>query len=609
MENIRLTIFKGVNSKDLKYISLDAALKRIKEGKSKKQCELIRNETDKEKIKQLKNELPCIIFSGEFKARGDENLVKHSLLVILDFDKLDAQSKKSELIKNKYIFACWISPSGNGVKALIKIKYPERHRQHLKSIYKLFPEIDKQNINEERLCFESFDPDIYINEQAEVYTDYTEEIKTKKEIPISDNGVVEKLLKWLTDKGNTFTEGERNFFIFKLAAACCRFGVNEDECLTFCINNYSNSDFNFKEITTTVKSAYNKNDFGSVKFEKNILVDKKDGKETIINADIYNLEIKPQSVIYGSDVKTDALNLYKNGYENVQSTGIIELDEYFKFKKGEVTVLTGYGNYGKSQYMKFLMMLQVVIYDRKICIYSPEECPAHEFYHDFIEMYVGDSCLPSNPFRINSERYSEVFDIISKNIFFVYPHEGNSKPAHIKQIFLEMIIKEKVDFCVIDPFNQLDNDYNSVGSSSKYLERVLGDFGRFATQNQTHLFIIAHPKAPKEKDKGGSYPGNYPCPDVFDINDGAMWNNKVDNILIFHKPYMQTDPDSPICEHHSKKIRRQKIVGKKGSFSFEFDRKKRRFIFEGKDYIRLLTNNDNALFLPPVPDEDSNCPF
>ena len=582
-----VTVFKNIFDNNPYYVELDNIFIRIRNGNDKLIIDRIRKENDKNKRNEIKKELPSILFSGKFKTRKDSDLEIHSNLVILDFDKCDVQKYKSLLKNNPYIFACWESPSGEGVKALVRIADGKKHRQHLKSIFNVFPNADKANVNEARVCYSCYDPDLWVNKNAKIYSDFIEDKKPEKKNIKTDDEIIEPLLTWLSNRGDTFIEGERNFFIFKLASACCRLGVDENTCTTFCVNNYSNNEFNEKEITTTVKSSYRKNDFGSSKFENKQLIDKKDGKETVINADIYNLEIRPQAVIYGSDVKEDALKLFRNGYESVQSTGVIELDEYFKFKKGEVTVLTGYGNYGKSQYMKFLMLLQVLIFKKKICIFSPEEYPAHEFYHDFVEMYIGDNCLPSNPYRIKEERYLEIYDLISKSIFFIYPQEGNSSPEHIKQIFLEMIIKEKVDFCVIDPFNQLDNDYNSAGSTAKYLERILGDLGRFTTQNQTNLLIIAHPKAPKEKDK---QTGNYACPDVYDINDGAMWNNKVDNILVFHKPYMQTDPESPACEHYSKKIRRQKIVGKKGSFSFEFDRKKRRFIYDGKDYIDLFFN-------------------
>ena len=118
------------------------------------------------------------------------------------------------------------------------------------------------------------------------------------------------------------------------------------------------------------------------------------------------------------------------------------------------------------------------------------------------------------------------------------------------------------------------------------MERVLTELSRFTLENQIHLIIIHHPKSPKSK----ASDGNYECPDVFDLNDGAMWNNKIDNIIIFHKPFMQSDPDNTMCEHWSKKIRRQKIVGKKGCVCFDYLRKTRRFEFDSKDIIEEILN-------------------
>jgi hypothetical protein len=174
----------------------------------------------------------------------------------------------------------------------------------------------------------------------------------------------------------------------------------------------------------------------------------------------------------------------------------------------------------------------------------------------------------------------------SKTFFYIYPKDNSPTPDYIKERFLEMIIKEKVDGCIIDPFNQLTNDYSIVGGrDDKYLEAILGDFDRFATLNQVYFLIVAHPKM---MHKDGT--GNYPCPDVFDLSGGAMWNNKMYNILVYHRPNHQQDPNSPVCEVHTKKIKRQKIVGKKGTIEMEYIRNKRRFFINGEDVLRTMLN-------------------
>jgi hypothetical protein len=164
-------------------------------------------------------------------------------------------------------------------------------------------------------------------------------------------------------------------------------------------------------------------------------------------------------------------------------------------------------------------------------------------------------------------------------------------PQYIKEKFLELIVQEKVDFCCIDPFNQMTNDYKGFGGrTDKYLETLLADFSRFAKKNDVYFWVIAHPKL-MERDRNG----NYKCPDVFDVNDGAMWNNKMDNITVYHRPFAQTDPSSPVAEFHSKKIKK-KSVGRKGFIMVDYIWDRRRFFSEGNDFIQDMLNKKGLDF-------------
>lgn len=586
-----VTIYKNIFSKEPNYISIDKALERIKIGKSKELVLEIRQQLDKERSNKLKCNLPSVCFSGKFdNTRTDSGLIEHSGFIVLDFDDCkDVQADKVEICKNKYVYSCWISPSGNGIKSLVKIADTSKHKEHFEALRDIFKDVDKSGANLARVCYESWDEQIYINQNAEVFNKLKKTEKVIEEQKVENHlDIFEKILKWLTNKGDAFVTGERNAFIFKLASACCRFGIYENNCYSMCKISFLTNEKSFSdsELSRTIKSAYKSNNvfFASAEFSNDVLVDKisrNEIKTKEIDPDIYNMDIKPKDVIFGEDVKADAIDIYENGYRDVESMGVPEIDEHFKMKRGEITLLTGYGNYGKSSLLKYLLILKIVKYGKKFALFSPEDNPAHEFYHDLTEIYLGCDCTPKNPNRPNRVKYESAYDFISKNIFYVYPKDISPTPSYIKERFLELIIKEKVDGCVIDPFNQMTNDYNSSGGrSDKYLETFLSDCSRFAQINDVYFIIVAHPKAAKLDSSG-----NYPCPDVFDVADGAMWNNKMDNIIVYHRPNHQTDPTSPISELHSKKIRRQKTVGKKGYVTFELSRKTRRFLFNGVDYL------------------------
>lgn len=593
-----VTIFKNVYSKEPVLITLETALNRIKIGKSKQRVLDIRLQIDKDRRNELKVNLPSVFFSGRFKGTESTDLLEHSNFIVLDFDDVTTnpdielvEQAKQELIKNKYIYACWISPSGNGLKGLVKIADGNKHEEHFTALQEEFKGLDKSGKNVNRHCFESYDENIYINNDSKVFAK-TKKIESVIEVVKveSSSKVFQNILVWLSNKGDAFVKGERNFFIFKLASACCRFGINENEAYSLCKLSFANeSSFSDRELLRTIKSAYKSNagSFGTAEFSNDVLIDKVSRKEIQtkeIDPDIYNVDIRPKDVIFGEDVKENALNLYRNGFEKLEGIGVDELDTYFKFKRGEISLLTGIGNYGKSSFLKWYLVMRILLHKEKFALFAPEDNPAEEFYHDMVEIILGMDCTPRNFNRPSENIYSDTYDFISKHLFYVYPKEIAPSPDYIKERFLELIIKEKISGCIIDPFNQMSNDYNSSGGrTDKYLETFLSDCSRFAQNNDVYFLIVAHPKLMK-KDTTGSYP----CPDVFDVADGAMWNNKMDNILVYHRPDHQTNPNSNICELHTKKIRRQKTVGKKGLINFALDRQTRRFYFGGKDYLAIF---------------------
>jgi hypothetical protein len=595
------TIYKTIFSKEQFYINVEDALKRIQNGKSKILVEEIRSTLDKEKASKLKANLPSVCFSGKFGPdRKDEQLIEHSGFLVLDFDNIyELREKQTEIISKDFIFACWISPSGNGLKALVKIADGTKHREHFQSLQEVFPEIDRSGINVSRVCYESYDPEIYINHKAVVFTKAK---KTEKQIVtqvqnLDDSENFRRILKWLTNKNDAFVTGERNSYIFKLASACSRFGIDEEAALSLIATEYLvSNDFTMSEMRNAVKSGYraNRGSFGTAIMQKENLVHKTTRYEINVKQEFTEEKdenYRVDDVIYGIDVKDKALSINENGFERVNGIGVPEIDYLFKPKRGETTLLTGIGNYGKSAFKKWYILMRILLYGEKIATFSPEDFPSEEYFHDYVEMLLGCECTPYNPNRPSNSVYEAAYDYLSKHIFYISAETLSPTPQYIKEKFLELIIQEKIDFCCIDPFNQLTNDYKGFGGrTDKYLETFLSDCSRFAQKNDVYFWIIAHPK---QMDKDST--GNYKCPDVFDIADGAMWNNKLSNILVYHRPFAQTDPQNPMADLYTKKVKK-KNVGRRGFMSMEYVWKSRRFFIGGIDITQVILNKMNIDF-------------
>lgn len=276
----KVSFFKKVfDSSPMISKDVNHYLDRIKDGKSKEVVEKIRLEPDKEKRNELKKQLPIVCFNGFFASRSKQGLKKSSGLIVLDFDENlgtieKAEAKKEELKKNNSIYSAWISPS-LGVKALMKIPTvvdDAQFKQVFNSIKLKYPELDSSGSDISRACFESYDPNIYVNLDAEKYIpELIEEGITPNEIGdvtniplIEENEIANRLITWFKNKYNP---NERNNSIFKISAAFNDFGVNKQTAISYCLN-YIQKDFTQKEIIKVVDSAYKKqSNFGTKFFE------------------------------------------------------------------------------------------------------------------------------------------------------------------------------------------------------------------------------------------------------------------------------------------------------------------------------------------------------
>jgi hypothetical protein len=279
---MEITIFKDIkNTSQPFYREVEVVLARIQEGATKELVKSIRKESDKTKRNVLKQSLPAICFSGKFTKRNDTSLIEHSGLICLDFDGYKTTKallqEKEKISKDNYVYSVFISPSGKGLKVLIKIPTDIiNHKNYFYSLEKHFDSeyFDTTSKNISRVCYESYDPLIYTNEQASLWDkiieqEYTEVSKTQGvvTIPVTDeNKIVEILLKWWEKKYGMIA-GERNNNAYILAAAFNDFGVNEN-LAKYIMTSFASKSFPNSEVMRTIKSAYSqKQNFGTKFYE------------------------------------------------------------------------------------------------------------------------------------------------------------------------------------------------------------------------------------------------------------------------------------------------------------------------------------------------------
>ena len=296
---IKINFMDSFNGSNSRIVEIQKVLKEIKIESWKKQITEIRNHIyngDSKKADYIKKTLPAFTVSATYKEnRKKENIESYTNLLHLDYDKLDnVKEVKAKIISIPNTYAAFISPSGNGIKVLVKSNNNETtHLYAFNALKEYYDEIigissDKAVKDVLRLCFVSSDPDLYLNEDAEVFETQSypnNETKSQKDI------------KWVwdfTSNKQQFVEGNRNNFVHLFANNANRYRYGISETLGYAYN-YTDSTFSKDEIEQTIKSAYknNQNEKGSAA---------KPAKTAIILSDIQHKITSPHIPEYIYDV-------------------------------------------------------------------------------------------------------------------------------------------------------------------------------------------------------------------------------------------------------------------------------------------------------------------
>lgn len=274
MENMIVPIYlKANHTKSHKQIPIEEVLSIMKSGKAfglenvtKKLRKAVKDDNS-DLIDRIKKGLPAFITTGLCKgARLAANFDSESYtgLVILDIDKIDDQEKDKEAVLEKaksigYTYAAFTSPSGRGVKIIVKVDTPsEHHKVAYGQVQRHYQQKLGVSVDEAsdivRLCFMCHAPDLYQNSNSKVYE--IQPVMTIKDI-IN-----------FTNKKALFVPGNRNNYTFLLACNLNRAGIDKNSASEAIISQFSESDFTEEEIQKIVNSAYsNSKEHGKYKYE------------------------------------------------------------------------------------------------------------------------------------------------------------------------------------------------------------------------------------------------------------------------------------------------------------------------------------------------------
>lgn len=487
----------------------------------------------KEDYQKAKKSLPIVCFGGTFSSRSKKALIKASGLLILDFDNVDIQATKKTLIADKHCFACFASPSGKGVKALMRIdtvKNDEEYKRYYSYFERKYKDIDKSGSDISRACFFCYDSDLYLNKEAEMLFLAKEQKTLTKQVDSvkNDYALASKVCEIIRHA----REGERHTKI--LAASRLMGGyvgakkITYSEAERILLQEADLKNDDWKDNLQTVKDGLKHGMQSPIKDTAQL--DKEVEKEHSV--------MKYGKIYYTlGDKREEVLKLYETGQTKGYDIGLDCIDEHYTCKTGSTTYVYGAPYSGKTQFWFWYLIALSKRHGLKHAIFSPETGSAKEIFAELLQMTAMQDFHKTFNKQMSQEALNDAMAFVDAHFIIIDPsHKVITHIDFFNYIDeIERVYNVKVHTATIDPFNEFRQDLGKFSNRQDlYLEAVLSEVRENARTNDRHNCIITHVQ--DQQILTANNIRYYPQPTYREIAGGQAWSRKGMSMLSVWRP-------------------------------------------------------------------------
>ena len=530
-----VTVFENKTSHTPYHISVDKILKRFKTEDKDGISNLAK--LPLAEYKAAKAKLAGVCFGGKFSKRSNGGLLQASGLMIIDIDNLGSigLQKLSEQLKNdEYVYSFWKSPSGRGLKALVKIpecKNDTEYKNYYQSFANRYDNIDQSGKDISRLCFFCYDPDLQIKD-SKIWNKINKDEKPTIEPNYTNNNykVASRVLNIIRNAAI----GERHDKILKASRLMGGY--------------VAGGEMTYEEAFRLLLQEANVISDEVNDSERDILDGLKNGMQEPLKFNEIEKEIEQNEsvskygkIYYRANDKTKQLDdLYQKGNVRGYEIGFEDLDNHYTVKMGSTTYIYGAPASGKTQvWFEFLINLSI-LHGLNHVIFSPETGDATEIFAELISMVGKGDFTNTYKNQIPMKQAQEATKFVNDHFFILDPED---KVINHKDFFnyvdeVERVYNKKIHTATIDPFNEFKQDLREYGGRQDfYLEHVLTEVRQNAKLRNRHNCIITHVQDQQlRQDKGNKELFYYPQPTYREIAGGQAWSRKGMSMLSVWRP-------------------------------------------------------------------------
>lgn len=246
-----------------------------------------------------------------------------------------------------------------------------------------------------------------------------------------------------------------------------------------------------------------------------------------------NLKSFPIDGIITADMMWDDMeDMFKNGLQRGATTGFLkDFDELVSFVLGQLMILTGIPNHGKSPFALMIMLSLSIKHGWKWGIFSPEHKPLKIFVSKVCEMLLGKHMRKGVGFTEREKELARSF--INEHIFFIEPEDDDYKLDNILDKAKKLVTQKGIKGLLIDPWNKLEHNIEKGDNETTYISKELDKVIKFNQRNSVFSIIVAHPTKIRKVFKSPLHE----VPTLYDISGSSNWFNKPDIGITFYRNF------------------------------------------------------------------------
>jgi energy-coupling factor transporter ATP-binding protein EcfA2 len=241
------------------------------------------------------------------------------------------------------------------------------------------------------------------------------------------------------------------------------------------------------------------------------------------------------------------------GYHMERVNYGFELDRFCPAKLGQLTVIVGHTNVGKTTTILWLLSM-LLKQDRKILIYSAEN-RISVIHKQLIRFATGHEVITM-----------PMLDAFRDQIRYIKHERHYSYKDMLNQATYLLDANFEFDFFLVDPYNSLRIDNKERLNTHDYHYQAAEEMRIFTNNSNKSIFLNCHTVTEAQRVKPDAN-GHRPAPMDSDVEGGGKFPNKADDTIVIHRQISSMiEGEKYISEIHVRKVRNQEFGGEPTPF-------------------------------------------